>query len=173
DDSPRKSSPIPENGPGVAFPPPGMHLEAEATKHKEGGYIKAWLKALYIALIAAILMKTGWKLGVFDPRRYRDYTGYNTDFRKFGDGLWMTVNCSLTRAEEVEALLHAAELQGDVHFGTHRQRSAIMTCIVPSITSDAHFHFLDGGEGGYTAAATAFKAKRKRDPVLGASSANA
>jgi hypothetical protein len=173
DDSPRKSSPIPENGPGVAFPPPGMHLEAEATKHKEGGYVKAWLKALYIALIAAILMKTGWKLGAFDPRRYRDYTGYNTDFRKFGDGLWMTVNCSLTRAEEVEALLHAAELQGDIHFGTHRQRSAIMTCIVPSITSDAHFHFLDGGEGGYTAAATAFKAKRNRDQASGASSANA
>jgi len=173
DDSPRKSSPIPENGPGVAFPPPGMHLEAEATKHKEGGYIKAWLKALYIALIAAILMKTGWKLGAFDPRRYRDYTGYNTDFRKFGDGLWMTVNCSLTRAEEVEALLHAAELQGDIHFGTHRQRSAIMTCIVPSITSDAHFHFLDGGEGGYTAAATAFKAKRKRDQAIGTSPVNA
>ncbi|AXO15701.1 DUF3095 domain-containing protein [Thalassospira indica] len=173
DDSPRKSSPIPENGPGVAFPPPGMHLEAEATKHKEGGYIKAWLKALYIALIAAILMKTGWKLGAFDPRRYRDYTGYNTDFRKFGDGLWMTVNCSLTRAEEVEALLHAAELQGDIHFGTHRQRSAIMTCIVPSITSDAHFHFLDGGEGGYTAAARAFKAKRKRDQAIDTSPANA
>jgi len=161
DDSPRKSSPIPASGPGVAFPPPGLHLEAEATKHNEGGYVKAWLKAFYIALIAVILMKTGWKLGAFDPRRYRDYTGYNTDFRKFGDGLWMTVNCSKARAEEVEAHLRAAELQGDIYYGTHRQRTAIMTCIVPSITSDAHFHFLDGGEGGYTAAATAFKAKRK------------
>tara|TARA_B100000674_G_scaffold496978_1_gene529043 strand:- start:1776 stop:2951 length:1176 start_codon:yes stop_codon:yes gene_type:complete len=173
DDSPRKSSPIPASGPDVAFPPPGLHLEAEATKHKEGGYVKAWLKALYIALIAAILMKTGWKLGAFDPRRYRDYTGYNTDFRKFGDGLWMTVMCSAARAEEVEAHLHAAELSGAVHFGTHRQRSAIMTCIVPSITNDAHFHFLDGGEGGYTAAATAFKAKVKRDRNAALTPANA
>ena len=173
DDSPRKSSPIPASGPEVAFPPPGLHLEAEATKHNEGGYIKAWLKALYIALIAFILMKTGRKLGDFDPKRYRDYTGYNTDFRKFGDGLWMTVNCSKARAEEVEALLHAAELQGDIHFGTHRQRSAIMTCIVPSITNDTHFHFLDGGEGGYTAAATAFKAKRKRDQAVEAAATNA
>jgi hypothetical protein len=172
-DSPRKSSPIPASGPEVAFPPPGLHLEAEATKHNEGGYIKAWLKALYIALIAFILMKTGRKLGDFDPKRYRDYTGYNTDFRKFGDGLWMTVNCSKPRAEEIEALLHAAELQGDIHFGTHRQHSAIMTCIVPSITNDTHFHFLDGGEGGYTAAATALKAKRKRGPVVGAAPDNA
>jgi hypothetical protein len=166
DDSPHKSSPIPAKGPGVAFPPPGLRLEAEATKHNEGGYIKAWLKAFYIAAIAAILMKTGWKLGDFDPKRYRDYTGYNTDFRKFGDGLWMTVNCSNQRAGEIEAHLHAAELQGDIYFGTHRQKSAIMTCIVPSITNDAHFHFLDGGEGGYTAAAAAFKAKRDRDQAV-------
>ena len=173
DDSPHKSSPIPASGPQVAFPPPGLHLEAEATKHNEGGYLKAWLKALYIALIAFILVKSRRKLGDFDPKRYRDYTGYNTDFRKFGDGLWMTVNCSKQRAEEIEALLHAAELQGDVYFGTHRQRTAIMTCIVPSITNDTHFHFLDGGEGGYTAAATAFKAKIKRDHAAGAARNNA
>ena len=159
DDSPRKSSPIPARGPDFSFPPKGLKLEALATQHKEGGYIKAWLKALYISLIALVLMKTGWKLGDFDPKRYRDFTGYNTDFRKFGDGLWMTVNCTVQRSEEIDAFLRAAEDRGDIRFGLHRQRTAIMTCIVPSITNDAHFHFLDGGEGGYTAAASAYKAK--------------
>lgn len=159
DDNPRKSNPLPAKGPDFAFPPPGLKLEALATEHKEGGYLKAWFKALYIALIALVLMKTGWKLGNFDPRRYRDYTGYNTDFRKFGDGLWMTVNCSSEQSAKIEQYLLSAEARGDILFGTHRQRSAIMTCIVPSITSDAHFHFLDGGEGGYTAAASACKAK--------------
>tara|TARA_R110000764_G_scaffold56250_3_gene122676 strand:+ start:1583 stop:2737 length:1155 start_codon:yes stop_codon:yes gene_type:complete len=162
DGGPRNSSPVPEDGPDFAFPPPGLRLEAIATAHKEGGYIKAWLKALYISLIALILMKTGWKLGDFDPKRYRDYTGYNTDFRKFGDGLWMTVNCSKALADEIDAYLQTAEQRGDIHFGTHRQRTAIMTCIVPSITNDAHFHFLDGGEGGYTAASTVYKDKIKR-----------
>jgi len=159
DDAPRKSSPIPAKGPDFAFPPPGLKLEAIATEHQEGGYFKAWFKAFYISLIALVLMKTGWKLGDFDPKRYRDFTGNNTDFRKFGDGLWMTVNCSADRSAEIEEYLHAAEQRGDILFGTHHQRSAIMTCIVPSITNDAHFHFLDGGEGGYTAAAAAYKAK--------------
>lgn len=170
DDSPRKSSPIPAEGPGFAFPPKGLNLEAHATEHKEGSYFKAWFKALFVAFIALVLMKTGWKLGEFDPKRYRDYTGYNTDFRKFGDGLWMTVNCSAQRGSEIDEYLRTAENRGDIHFGTHHQRTAIMTCIVPSITNDAHFHFLDGGEGGYTAAATAYKAKMKKaaatDPAL-------
>lgn len=162
DGGPHKSSPVPEDGPDFAFPPPGLRLEALATAHNEGGYIKAWLKALYISLIALILMKTGWKFGDFDPKRYRDYTGYNTDFRKFGDGLWMTVKCSKALADEIDAYLQDSEQRGDIHFGTHRQKSAIMTCIVPSLTSDAHFHFLDGGEGGYTAASTVYKDKIKR-----------
>ncbi|MEQ9345573.1 MAG: DUF3095 domain-containing protein [Thalassospira sp.] len=162
DDSPRKSSPVPEDGPDFAFPPPGLKLEARATQHKEGGYVKAWFKAFYIAFIALILMKTGWKLGEFDPKRYRDYTGYNTDFRKFGDGLWMTVNCTAARGAKIDEYLKAAEERGDIHFGTHHQRTAIMTCIVPSITNDAHFHFLDGGEGGYTAASSVYKAKMAR-----------
>ena len=161
DDGPRKSSPVPADGPDFAFPPPGLRLEALASQEKEGGYFKAWFKAFYISLIALILMKTGWKLGDFDPKRYRDYTGYNTDYRKFGDGLWMTINCSKTRADEIDAYLRTAEQRGDIHFGTHHQRTAIMTCIVPSITNDAHFHFLDGGEGGYTAAAAVYKAKMK------------
>ncbi|WP_033068815.1 DUF3095 domain-containing protein [Thalassospira australica] len=173
DDAPRKSSPIPAKGPDFAFPPPGLKLEALATEEKEGGYVKAWLKALYIALIALVLMKTGWKLGDFDPKRYRDYTGYNTDFRKFGDGLWMTVDCSAERGLEIDEYLRIAEDRGDIHFGTHHQRTAIMTCIVPSITSDAHFHFLDGGEGGYTAAATVYKAKMKRDQATADAPSNA
>ena len=71
----------------------------------------------------------------------------------------MTVHCTVQRSEEIDAFLRAAEDRGDIRFGLHRQRTAIMTCIVPSITNDAHFHFLDGGEGGYTAAASAYKAK--------------
>ena len=34
-----------------------------------------------------------------------------------------------------------------------------MTCIVPSILRDDHIHFVDGADGGYTAAAAAMKAQ--------------
>ena len=40
---------------------------------------------------------------------------------------------------------------------------AIMTCIVPSITSDDHVHFIDGAAGGYTKAASKIKAANKAE----------
>ena len=43
-------------------------------------------------------------------------------------------------------------------YGVCVQDSAVLTCYVPSITSDAHFHFLDGAGGGYAQAATNMKA---------------
>lgn len=162
DSSPRKSSPIPAAGPAFKFPPSGLRLEALATRAPGGSLFKAWVQALYISLIALILFKTGKSVSGFDPVRYRDYTALNTDFRKFGDGLWMTVNCTPDQSRDIEDLLLEAEQHGDIHFGVHHQRTALMTCIVPSVTNDAHFHFLDGGEGGYTAAATACKTKMQK-----------
>jgi hypothetical protein len=34
----------------------------------------------------------------------------------------------------------------------------MMTCIVPSVESDDHLHFLDGASGGYALAAKMMKA---------------
>ena len=42
---------------------------------------------------------------------------------------------------------------GLLRYGLFEQDSALMTCIVPSVTADRHFHFLDGSAGGYAAAA--------------------
>ncbi len=37
---------------------------------------------------------------------------------------------------------------------------AVMTCLVVSVMDGRHVHFVDGGDGGYTRAATAFKAQK-------------
>ena len=100
------------------------------------------------------------KVGNFVPARYRTEIVANTDFRKFGDGLMMTVDCSRDLADAVEARLAEAETEGVAHSGTHRQDAALMTCVVPSPSHPGHIHFIDGEGGGYTLAARVLKERR-------------
>ncbi|WP_085580959.1 DUF3095 domain-containing protein [Thalassospira mesophila] len=161
DEDPRHAHPVGENGPLFRFPPAGLTLEALASRPLGGSLFVARAKVILTAALAFILDKTGWKLGAFDPAHYRRYTALNTDYRKFGDALFMTVNCSAKQLDDLEQILTRAEHENSIQFGLHRQKTAIMTCIVPSVLNDAHFHFLDGGEGGYSAASAAYKAKRR------------
>lgn len=160
DEDPRHAHPVGENGPLFRFPPAGLNLEAMANRPRGGSLFNARAKVFLTAALAFILDKTGWKLGAFDPAHYRKLTALNTDYRKFGDALFMTVNCNSQQADQLEQMLSQAEKANHIQYGLHRQKTAIMTCIVPSVVNDTHFHFLDGGEGGYTAAAAAYKAKR-------------
>ena len=83
----------------------------------------------------------------------------NADFRKFDDGLRMTLDCSLEFADALEARLAAAD--AFVHWGVFRQEAAQVTCFVPSATQSGHVHFVDGAGGGYTMAAKAMKTRRE------------
>lgn len=89
---------------------------------------------------------------VVDPRRWSAVAA-SSDFRKYDDGLRLTLDCTREQIDSVEAILTAARQRGDVNFGLHRQSHALMTCLVPSGRSDSHLHFLDGMDGGYSKAA--------------------
>ncbi|MEW5425009.1 DUF3095 family protein [Amorphus sp. 3PC139-8] len=148
--------PVPPSGPRFAWPPEGLHLEARATRGRRGLFAQK-LRIGLIALLAWALDRTGTKLGDFDPVAYRTYTALNADFRKYQDGIRMTVDCTAEMAERIERILAEARDQGALAFGLVRQEAAVMTCFVPSIHSDTHFHFVDGAGGGYAAAAAALK----------------
>ncbi len=91
----------------------------------------------------------------------------NSDFRKFDDGLMMTLDCPDDTADAIAARLAAAEAEGVLRFGLHRQAEALLTCIVPSARRPDHVHFVDGAAGGYAMAAAALKRKEARDgPAL-------
>ena len=126
--------------------PEGVDLEARAARVGK-------FKLYAISLIAMILDKTGFKLGEFDPVHYRNQLALNTDYRKIQDGIRMTLCLDMATIASVQDFLEKHRSDGHLRFGVSEQDKAVLTCFVPSITSDDHYHFLDGAGGGYAAAA--------------------
>ena len=137
------------------WPPPGIALEASAI----GGNALLNKARLFVqTLLIQGIMKFNLKLGAFTPDAYKAAIVENSDFRKYGDGLRMTVDCTSGLADEIVARLDEATAAGVARYGVHRQSAALMTCIVPSVMTPDHFHFVDGADGGYAAAARNLKA---------------
>lgn len=153
----RGGHPIPEHGPDFGWPPKGIDYESRAAAPADQRG-KEKRKIAIISLIGWILFKTGWKMKNFDPGHYRRMTGLNTDFRKFDDVLRMTVDCDTETLARAKEILGAAKSAGVIRYGIYEQDAAIMTCIVPSVETDDHLHFLDGADGGYALAAKMMKA---------------
>src|SRR5690606_24127769 len=109
------------------------------------------------SLLSWVIFRTGMRVGGFDPASYRRDLIANADFRKYDDGLRMTLDCSPALADRLESLLTAGRNRGILRFGLHRQDSALMTCFVPSVHVRNHLHFIDGAGGGYAAAAAMLK----------------
>jgi len=148
--------PVPESGPVLSRPFNGFGLEAKALKGSRTGLpVSAKLAAHRLA--SFLIFWFGRPIGGFDPARYRHQLVENTDFRKFDDGLRMTLDCTPALAGRLEALLAQAEREGIARYGLHRQEAALMTCFVPSPTRSDHIHFVDGAMGGYAMAARRLK----------------
>jgi hypothetical protein len=109
--------------------------------------------------LTVFLHKFGLTLGRFDARRYTEDVAGNSDFRKFDDGLKMTIDVDAARSKRIQVLLDDAQAKGIARYGLHRQQSALMTCFVPTPLSRDHMHFIDGASGGYAVAASQITGK--------------
>jgi hypothetical protein len=152
----RAGHPAPARGMEARWPPKGATMEAHAAKGG-GSLSAARRKALFEAFVAWCLIRTGWCVAGFDARRYARVVAANADFRKIDDGLKMTLDCDSVTQARLHKVLSAARDAGIIRFGMATQAEAMMTCIVPSIMTDDHFHFIDGAAGGYTLAASRMK----------------
>lgn len=148
--------PLPDEGPPLASPFKGFGLEAK-TVRTSGFHLWPLMRLAAGRLASFMIFRTGRHFGSFDPVRYRHQLVENTDFRKFDDGLRMTLDCTPALADRLETMLSEAERQGIARHGLHRQEAALMTCFVPSPTRADHIHFVDGAMGGYAMAAQAMK----------------
>lgn len=154
----RDGHPIPGDGPPQSLSLEGVSLELKAMTGK-GGQLRRRLVIFGQSLLVALLMKTGWTLRGFNATHYRRDLAANSDFRKFDDGLKMTLDIDRDRLARIAARLEAASDAGTCHFGLHTQEEALMTCLVPAPMQRDHMHFIDGASGGYAAAAHALKLK--------------
>jgi hypothetical protein len=149
-------SPMPEGGLNFRWPPKNLDMEARATRG--GRSVLARRVFLWFAtLLPWFLDRTGIVVAGFDPKRYKRFTSLNTDYRKFQDGLRITVSLGAAELKSLTDYLEDERGQKNLRYGLCVQDSAILTCYVPSVTSDSHFHFLDGAGGGYAQAAENMK----------------
>jgi Protein of unknown function (DUF3095) len=136
----------------VKWPPTGLELEARA-RRKSGRPL--WIERLNVAirsLFSATLFRFALPFGRFRPDVYLGELVENSDFRKYDDGLRMTLDCSPDLANKIEAMLADSAGRGITRYGLHRQSDALVTCFTPSLFGK-HFHFIDGAAGGYAMAA--------------------
>lgn len=63
------------------------------------------------------------------------------------------------QADRIEAWLDAEYRAGRLVYGLHRDRAALMTCLVFNMEQGSHIHFVDAAGGGFARAAEGFKAR--------------
>jgi hypothetical protein len=137
---------------------PSVETEARATA-APGKIFSRRLAIIGQITMTYLLDKFGLSAGGFDARRYKRQLAQNSDFRKFDDGLKMTIDIDPDRLRRIEFLLEQATKAGISQYGLHRQSSALITCFVPTPQAHDHIHFIDGAAGGYAMAASHLKSK--------------
>lgn len=143
---------------GVGRPDKAISIEAAAISASGVSRGTARMRALASYVLGFVFRAFNLRAGNFDMAQYVEDVVGNADFRKFDDGLRLTLDCSPEFADKLEARLAAAGEYAE--YGAFRQSAAQITCYVPSVNDRGHVHFVDGADGGYTMAAKAMKARR-------------
>jgi len=162
----RDGHPVPVEGPTPALSFGGADMEARAWATPATLWWRKFAIGAQIVLLW-VLDKFGLRIATFDARIYRRDLAANSDFRKFDDGLKMTIDVDAAHLALIEARLFQAEAEGVCRFGLHRQDSALMTCLVATPLMQDHMHFIDGASGGYAMAAMALREKRPPELAAG------
>ncbi len=138
------------------WPPTTLFEEARMTKG-QGGLVRAVIKTLLKTLLVNASLSFDFPLGPFLPRKYKSELVLNCDFKKFDETLRMVIDCTQEQARAIEELFRQYHQEGKIHFGLHKSKAALMTCMVFSATQNQHIHFIDGADGGYALAAAELK----------------
>jgi Protein of unknown function (DUF3095) len=156
DAAPDRGVPVSPEKMEPKFPPSGLSIEARSARGPMG-FAWNYAKLFAVSAFAWVAFKRHKPIGRFDPDAYKQMSVTNSDFRKFDDGLRMTLDCDAEVDAQILAVLQEAHRAGVALYGLHVQDAALMTCLVPSVMTDDHMHFIDGAAGGYAQAATMLK----------------
>jgi hypothetical protein len=141
------------------WPPKGLVREAKARRGRIPLPLMVAVTAV-ITLVAWFFVRFRLNAGRFNAKRYiKEVTEGAVDFARADESLCVTFDCPADRIAAVRAYLDDASGRGALKYGMHVSDHAVMTCLVVSPTDGQHVHFVDGGDGGYTQAATQLKAQ--------------
>lgn len=141
------------------FPPSGLKTEVVLVVAQSK--LKGWVKTLIECLVFVAAKSTGKRIGPFDPKRYFKELSLNTDHRKIGDSLQFVLDLTQAQVDAISAHLQNAYERGELVYGMHVSKTALMTCFVEDIGNSQHIHFVDGANGGLSSAALEFKKRLK------------
>ena len=143
----------------AGWPPKAFMLEARA--RRRGGWLAvSILRVLGETLLARLVFARGRPIGGFDPQRYRREMATNTDFCKHDETICFVIDCALDSIDPIRKYVDQCASGDTFRYGMDVSDTALMTCLVSSTADSLHVHFVDGGGGGYTNAATKLKAAR-------------
>ncbi len=114
------------------------------------------LRLRVVVLVGWVLLRFGVRWRGTDWSTYRRDLVANTDFRKFDGSLRLVLSGTAAQRNDLREDLEARRAVGELLYGMHVARSAVMTCLIEE-RQGAHFHFVDGAGGGYAAAALQLK----------------
>jgi len=157
-DDPVAASPVSADNMVFKWPPSGLRSEAKLFASTRQRFRK-WLWIYGTSMIQFFIERYDRTAGDYNAPVYRRELRANSDFRRFDDTLRMILDCPLDTAAALESFFEDLHDQGKIAFGVHRSEHALMTCLVFSLTKGEHVHFVDGSDGGFTAAAVQLKAQ--------------
>ncbi|MHB1205819.1 MAG: DUF3095 family protein [Rhodospirillaceae bacterium] len=141
------------------WPPKGLMREAKA-RRRGASLLRMAIRVAYETFLAFIVIRFRMKVGRFDTDRYRAEIVQNAvNFARSGENLCLVFDCPEDRVEALRGYLDGRADKGELTYGLHISDHAVMTCLVASADDNQHVHFIDGGDGGYTRAATQLKAR--------------
>lgn len=142
----------------IQWPP--AFLMHEAKIKREGWLSQRLHYAAVLALTGLLTVLVKLTVGQQDSAAatYIDSLCRNNDYLKLDDYLRMVIDVSHEQRARIEARLEAYRHSHDSGWGSHFAPASLFTCMVRS--QQVHLHFVDGSDGGYTAAARDMEARR-------------
>ncbi|NQV99034.1 MAG: DUF3095 domain-containing protein [Rhodospirillales bacterium] len=153
---PEANKPVGTENIKFRWPPKGLEAEAR-TSGGRASYPWRLLRLYGVSLFQLFLHRFGLKAGSYDAPLYNAELRANSDFRRFDDTLRMVLDCTEQEVTAITSVLNAFRGQGTIAYGLHEADSALMTCLVFSLTDGEHVHFIDGADGGFSIAARGLK----------------
>ncbi len=145
----------------LKFPWPSKYLYKEAKIKYPPGPMR-WLyyafRMVTTLMVSVLMTVRGMKKNLEQPFEYVRELTENTDYLKFDETLRMIIDVSKEERVRLIEILEKHYRSGEIFYGHHCDRNALLTCFVQGPHN--HIHFVDAANGGYTMAAKQLKAQK-------------